>query len=147
MPPEFFAFFKKQFKDNAVMTLQAIKNVNSQLERTSEDMVELFKYDPELSVLQSMPVKGFVETPRSISSSMFMKMSIEDKAGNPTASVGAGTYTILFLKGKLIFLYCFGQEKDLEWTRVVSKRAATAILAANPEKKVPVQAASVKRSK
>lgn len=147
MPPEFFRRFKEQFKNNTLLSLQSIKKVNSQLERTSEELVELFKYDPELSLLQIMPVKGFVETPNSISSSMYMKMSIEDKKGAPTKAVGAGTYTLLYLKGKIIFLYVYGREKDLEWTQEVSKRAVTAILAANPEKKAPAPAGSAKRSR
>ena len=95
MSPEFFAQLKEHLKNNALVTLQSIKKVNSQMERTSEELVELFKYDPELSVLQAMPVKGFVETANSISSSMYIKGSVENKVGTRTTYVCAATHYLL----------------------------------------------------
>jgi hypothetical protein len=110
---------------------------NTQLEITNNELIELLKYDPDLSLKQAILVKGMEENKQSISFSMLMKSTIDDDKGQPKVSVGCGTITYLLIKNKLLFLYAFGEEKDLEWTRTMSKQWATSIISANSLSSVP----------
>jgi hypothetical protein len=71
------------------------------------------------------------ETNRSISFSLFQKGSVTDRTGSSTTYVSAGTSTALYLKGKVLLLYCYAEENGLKWSRAALKQWADTIAAAN----------------
>ena len=51
--------------------------------------------------------------------------------GRQEDRVLAATSTLVNAGGKVLFLYCYGLKKDLEWTREASKAWASAVTTAN----------------
>jgi hypothetical protein len=72
------------------------------------------------------------ETERVIASSAHMMYKINDGNGEPTSFTAAITYTIALVKGKLMFIYAYGGEDDLEWSRASSKDWVQQIMQRNP---------------
>ena len=92
------------------------------------------KYGAEFAVsaLGMVPLAFHEESDRTLAYSAFVKGTTNDAAGKATPYIEVVTMTFVLLKGKVLFLYCFGEEGDLEWSRESSKRWASAVIAANP---------------
>jgi hypothetical protein len=91
------------------------------------------KYGAEFAVspLGMVPLASHEESDRTLAWSAFVKGTTNDAAGKTTPYVTVVTTTFVLLKGKVLHLYCFGDQGDLEWSREASKRWASAIIAAN----------------
>lgn len=92
------------------------------------------KFGAEFSVspLGMVPLAFHDESDRTLAWSAFVKGTTSDAEGKTTLSVNVVTTTLVLLNGKVLHLYCFGDQGDLEWSREASKRWADAIVAANP---------------
>jgi hypothetical protein len=92
------------------------------------------KYGAEFAVsaLGIVPLALHEESDRTFAYSAFVKGATNDATGRATPYIAVSTVTAVLLKGKILTLYCYGAEADLEWSRESSKRWASAIIAANP---------------
>jgi hypothetical protein len=92
------------------------------------------KYGAQFAVspLGMGPLAFHDESDRTLAFSAFVQGTTNDAAGKATPYIAVVTATFVLLKGKVLHLYCFGEEGDLEWSREASKRWASAIIAANP---------------
>lgn len=115
---EIFAKVKQQVPD-------ILNQVNAGISKN-------YDLDLALSVSQIIPLQIHEETDRSLAYSSVIKYSANDGSGNPVSFVGTNTTTFVHINGKVIFLYSFADEKDLEWSRKMSSQWASAVLAANP---------------
>jgi len=92
------------------------------------------KFGAEFAVspLGMMPLAFHDESDRTLAWSAFVKGTTNYPDGKTTLYVNVVTTTLVLLNGKVLHLYCFGDQGDLEWSREASKRWANAIIAANP---------------
>ena len=91
------------------------------------------KYDAELAVQLGgmVPLPIHLDTDNAIASSMYMTVGATVDGEDMGSDVLAATMLSLHVKDKVLFVYAFGPEKDLEWTRAAASTWATRIVAAN----------------
>ena len=103
------------------------------MEKINKGIEESFLVNSDLSVSQAIPLPPHYETDRILSYSAFVKYGAKDASGNPFSYVSVSTVTFIHLKNKVLFLYSFAKEDDLEWSRNISKQWANSIVEQNPE--------------
>jgi len=84
----------------------------------------------ELGGLVTLPIH--LDTDNAIANSMFMTVGVTVDDEDLGTNVVAATTLILHVKDKVIFLYVYGSESELDWTRDAAATWATDIVAANP---------------
>lgn len=92
------------------------------------------KYGAEFAVsaLGMVPLGFHEESDNTLAFSAFVKGTTNEADGKAVPQVAVVTATFVFIKGKVLYVYCFGEQGDLEWSREASKRWVSAIIAANP---------------
>ena len=60
-----------------------------------------------------------------------MKYNVAGQAGSARSYVVVATSVLLHIKTKILFLYCFGGEDDLHWTRTTCTHWTESVIAAN----------------
>lgn len=83
----------------------------------------------ELGGMVSLPIH--VDTDNAIANSTIITVEAAVDGEKDGPRVLAGTNLFLHVKDKLLFLYVYGAEGDLEWTRQMASSWAGAIVAAN----------------
>ena len=92
----------------------------------------------ELDVDVVVELGGFIPQPvhantdETIANSMFMTVNTSVDGVEASPVVLAATTLLLHVSDKVVFLYVYGAQADLEWTRSTAAAWAGAILAANP---------------
>lgn len=132
-PKSYFVELKETMrKQNAEM----IEKIKGQLPgfvgQMNKGIKEQFNVDAGLQIANLIPLDPQDESERALAYSMFIKGSTLGEDGRSEDFVGTATATIIYVKGKILFLYCYGEEKDLEWGRKASKDWSADIIAANP---------------
>lgn len=98
----------------------------------NHELSEEFDADIALELGGLVPLPIHLDTDNAMANSMFMTVGATVDGENIGADVVAATSLFLHVKDKVLFLYVYGQESELEWTREAAERWATDILAANP---------------
>jgi len=123
---------------------EIVKNQNNEIIKNSEDVIkeqfndintnisEKQKIDLALSLTNIQPLPAHIETERSLAYSVYVKYSIKDETGNPSTYIAITTSTFVYVKGKILFLYSFAGESDLEWSQNISRQWASSVIEANP---------------
>jgi hypothetical protein len=75
-----------------------------------------------------------VETDRALANSIRSVYTTTDEAGDPVVNTGVATIALVELNGRAIFLYTWGGEDDLDWSREASRQWMEAMLVANPSR-------------
>ena len=92
------------------------------------------EFDADLAVefggLVTLPIH--LDTDNVMANSMFMTFGGTLDGEDIGSDVVSATTLFLYVKDKVLFLYVYGSESELEWTREAAERWATEILAANP---------------
>ena len=57
---------------------------------------------------------------------------MQDELGNPAPFVAVVTATLVQVKGKVLFLYSYAEESDLEWSKEASHNWASDVVMSNP---------------
>jgi hypothetical protein len=127
-----FAAIKGAIKQQQEKIMEEVrKQTPGLIESINKNLAKDMSVDLGLKLLNMVPLPPHEDTERSLGFSMLVNYT----AGNsnaPQKEVSAVTGTVLHLKGKILYLYANGSEKDLEWTRKVSTDWARAVIAANP---------------
>ena len=76
------------------------------------------------------PLPVHDEAERSIAYSLLVGYDVTTDA-QTRSFVATATTTLLLVKGRVLVLYVYGDEHDLEWTRTVAKAWTAAVLDAN----------------
>lgn len=71
------------------------------------------------------------ESMDSISFSIIGKFNFNDSNGKLASEIATGTATALHLKDKVLFIYTYGSDEDLDWTREANSTWVAKIKAAN----------------
>lgn len=115
---------------------QLIKKVEGQLPglmgKINEDFSGKYDVNLALSLSQLVPLPVHDESERSLAYSAFIKYNMNDEHGRPATFVSVVTMTLVHVNGRLLFLYSYGDENDLEWTRRASKEWVTRLISDNP---------------
>jgi hypothetical protein len=128
-----FSEFKHTMKTQmGEITKKAEEAMPGLLRNANEYISKQYDVDPALSVSQMVPLPPHEEAGRTLAFSMFGKTGYRDASGRPISSVFTATATIVHIKARILFLYAFGGESDLDWTRTISKQWAGSVIAANP---------------
>jgi len=127
-----FATIKGAIKQQQEKIMEEVrKQTPGVIESINKNLAKDMSVDLGLKSLNMVPLPPHEDTERSLAFSMLVNYT----AGNSGAAqkgVSAVTGTVLHLKGKILYLYANGNEKDLEWTRKVSADWARTVIVANP---------------
>jgi hypothetical protein len=88
--------------------------------------------DYALSVSDLVPLSPHEETNRTLAWSTFSKVGARDTVGSPVSLVMVNTTTLIYVRGKVLYLTCCAEENGLAWSRATSKKWTDLVLAANP---------------
>lgn len=127
-----FLALKQSIKASNEKTYEAVKQqLPGLLTKASADLSEYYDTTFLMKVGGLVPLPVHHEDAHSIASSTIARYEYDYGGGNKEVDIVAGTNTILHVNGRVIFLYAYGRKDDLEWTRLVSKDWANAIVVAN----------------
>jgi hypothetical protein len=128
-----FAELKKSITSQNEKILKEVeKEMPGFVEKVNRSVAKETGVSLGLSVPQMTPLPPHEDTPRSIAYSTLVRVDATGADGKIESALSMVTGTFVHVRGKILFLYCNGGEKDLEWTRAISKQWSQAVLAANP---------------
>jgi hypothetical protein len=115
---------------------EILKSVESQipglLEKTSKGISKEFDVNFALRLSQVVPLDSHYETDNTFSYSMYINYGASTERSKEAFIISA-TATFVNIVGKILFLYCYGPQKDLEWTRDASKAWTSMVMASNSQ--------------
>lgn len=117
--------------ENAALIEAVEEEIPAATERVNRGVKDDYDVDLALEITQMLPLPAHDFTRRTLAFSAYAKYSVNDENGRPVPYIATLTATFVHVKGKILFLYCYGDEDDLEWTREVSRTWANSILASN----------------
>jgi hypothetical protein len=111
---------------------QIIKKVEAEIDNSIKQLNKSIeqKYDVvlALSIANMVPMPIHYESDRQISFSMMVKYDFKDNRSNPSSFISVVTAAVIYVKGKVLFLYTYAQDIDLEWSRAASRQWADSIV-------------------
>lgn len=111
-------------------------DVNEQLpgivDKGNANASEALGVDIDHSVGNFNPLPIHLDSANAFAYSSFFNVEASIDGGNTGSSVIAATVSILHVKDKVLFLYVYGAETDLGWTRTFSADWAERIVDGNP---------------
>ena len=136
-----FAEFKRVARQvNADKSLRNLKpKMREGLRKMNEGVSREFGVDIDFDIGETVGLEPHYEDEDEIAFSSFVNHGMTS-GGKKESWIVAGTTTNLTVSGRLLFLYSYGSENDLEWTRATSKDWAARIAARNgPPRQRPRQ--------
>ena len=128
-----FAEFKDVTKRQNKDAFESIKSQMPDLmEGNSEGISKEFDIDFAMQVSQMIPLEPHYEVDNAISHSMYINYGITTE-GTKEELIVAVTATYVNVAGKVLFLYCYGLQDELEWTRSASKSWVEQIMNSNTQ--------------
>lgn len=126
-----FAMLTKEIKNQNQQIFEKIQDlIPDIMDQTSKNMSNEFDSKMALSVGQMVPLDPHLEDENAFAYSMMINYGVETE-GSSEELIVAATATILNVSGHLLFLYSYGPEEELEWTRKSSKEWASDVLSQN----------------
>ncbi len=91
------------------------------------------QFDADIAVQLGglLPMPVHLDTDNAIANSMFATVGAAVDGENTGSVVVSATTLVLHVKDKVLFLYAYGEEADLEWTREAVERWGRDVLVAN----------------
>lgn len=129
--PKQFTEIKNAVKSQNKKLFENIKSLTSkQMKKVSKGISKEFDIDLAIKVSQAVPYDSHYETENALAYSLLINYgsSIE---GEKEDIIVSATATFVNLDGRVLFLYCYGSQEDIEWTRKASKAWVKTILAEN----------------
>lgn len=120
----YVAQMEKVFKDIKAKLSEALSDA-------SKGVSKQLNTEIVIKVGGVVPLTPHFQSDRILSSSIFMKNDIQDATGEPIAVVISATMALVHVNNRVIFLYVYGNQEDLEWTREQSRAWAEAIVKRN----------------
>ena len=119
--------------ENNEMVKQVEEKMPGWMDQLNENFDDRYQFDPALSMSQLVPLPVHHDGPRSMAYSAFTQYQMNDEFGEPFDFIVTVTATFVHVNGRLLFLYAYGGEDDLAWTREAAKAWTADIIAANPQ--------------
>lgn len=131
-----FVELKKITRESWEKIPHGLKNDIRAIEKQySEALSEIGAAQNDVSLEAPVTLAPHYETSDSYHFSIISRLAF-DQDGRPASKVGTGTAVLILAKGRILYAYVYGGEKDLEWTRAQAKQWTEAILAANMDTEV-----------
>lgn len=112
------------------------KSVETQMsdliKKTNKGISKEFDIDFALKLSKVVPLNPHYETDNAFAYSMYINYGVTVK-GSKEDFILSATTTFVNVAGKILFLYCYGPQKDLEWTRSASKAWAGMVMGSNAQ--------------
>jgi hypothetical protein len=100
------------------------------MDKTSKGISKEFDMNFAFEISQMIPLDPHYEADNALSYSMYINYGVSSE-GVKEASVVSATATFVNVSGKVIFLYCYGPQGDLDWSRNASRAWADRVMASN----------------
>ena len=131
-----FAEFKKIIRDqNDALWKRVDPMIREGMSKMSEGVSQEFDVKFTVEISQVVPLAPHYEEENALAFSMFSSASYEvaaEEVGEvKETNITSGTSTYLNAAGRVLFLYSYGQQGDLEWTRTASRDWANEVLGSN----------------
>ena len=125
------------FRDVLRTQMDAIvEEVNKMLpgivDRGNARVSEAFDLDVAVTPGNMVPLPIHVDSANAMVYSMYMKLSTSVDGEVTYGGVVSATASTLHVRDKVLFIYVYGSETDLEWSREFSSRWTEQIFALNP---------------
>ena len=101
------------------------------IDKANADISEEFDADLELSVGDLVPLPVHHDSANAIAYTMYMTVASSADGVAEEIEVSSATMLTLLVNERVLFLYVYGSEGDVEWTRATAADWADAILTAN----------------
>lgn len=130
--PSDFMQVKRVFSSNNEQMFDELRSkVPDLMSQASKGVSEQFDTQFVIDVGGLVPLPPHHEDRHSVSMSMFARNEFSDGDGDVWVDVIAATMTLLHVKDRVLFVYAYGAQDDLDWSREASRAFADAIVAAN----------------
>jgi hypothetical protein len=131
--PQSFAELRKVLREQSEELYAIVENkVPDMISRGNKALSEQFDADVAVELGGIVPLPIHVDTEQMLGSSTFVTVGASADGENPDSVVLAVTTLVVRVKDKVLFLYFYGHESDLDWTRAAAAEWANSILAVNP---------------
>lgn len=102
------------------------------MKKNSKVVSDVFDVDVALKLSKMVPLDPHYETDNAFAYSMYINCGVTVEGSNEDFII-TGTLTYINVAGKVLFLYCYGPQDELEWTRTASKEWAANIMDSNAQ--------------
>lgn len=106
--------------------------LSSMLQDGNEALSDALSVDVVMEMGGLVPMPIHLDTENMIANSLLVTTAGTVDGADVGGKVVAGTSLILHIKDKVIFIYVYGSENDLDWTQGRAEAFAMEIVAANP---------------
>lgn len=130
-----FKEFKNAIKHQNKEKIEELKSQASGIfEKTNEGISEEFDINFAMGVTDIIPLDPHFETENMLSYSMLVKYKYGTSVeGENKDEIVSSTTTCVNIAGKILFLYCYGPQNEIEWIREASKLWTEKIINSNPD--------------
>lgn len=130
--PSQFASLQRSIATDNEKTYAAMKEQMPELmSQVSQGVSRQLDMDILVNAGGMVPLPVHHQDAHSIASSLITRYEYDLGNGETIVDVVAATSTIALVNGHLIFIYVYGKQDDLEWTRKAGKEWTQAIIEAN----------------
>ena len=131
---ESFTEIRKVIKDQNDDIIKNLEpTIRENLSNAAEKITEEFDIELNLELNQMVPLTPHYEEENVISYSMFVNQGVATEEEKMEAHIFPITLTLLNVSDRLLYLYSYGQQEDLEWTRTASTEWSKIISASNTQ--------------
>lgn len=124
----------RRFRDDLRQSISADKGevFAKAAERVSARIEEETGVDIQAKIDGVREVGTYTVADRMIASSILVNHTHVDQNGQTVADKSVGSYSIIHVRGKVLFLYAFAEEAAADWSRNAVLAWSDAVLKANP---------------
>ncbi len=127
-----FARIRDQAKrENRTILESAMAKASNAVAQTGRNLGTAFDVDLALKISTMVPLDPHEETEVVLAHSMYVKVQVASEGSTEEVPL-AVTSEIVNVAGKVVFLYCYAPQAEMEWTRSAAKAWADAVVAGNP---------------
>lgn len=130
---EDFAKLKNITKSQNKEIFESVRSkIPGRMKGISEGISKEFDVDFALQISRVIPLDPHFESDNALAYSMYIAYGISAE-GTKDESIVSATVTFVNVSGKVLFLYCYGPQDELEWTRSASKYWAEKTMDSNTQ--------------
>lgn len=128
-----FAELKSMTKRQNKEIFESVKSqIPGLMKGASEGISKEFDVDFALQISQMIPLDPHYEAGNALAYSMYINYGVSAEGIKEELIVSATT-TFVNVSGKVLFLYCYGPQDELEWTRSASISWAEKVMVSNTQ--------------
>ena len=128
-----FAELKNMTKRQNKEIFESVKSqIPGLMKGASEGISKEFDVNFALQISQMIPLEPHYEADNALAYSMYINFGVSAE-GTKEELIISATTTFVNVSGKVLFLYCYGPQGELEWTRSASKSWAENVMGSNTQ--------------